>query len=299
MRVFVTGATGLIGLALCRALVEKGHAVAALTRQAKPRGLAPGVEAVQGDPAAAGAWQEVLAGCDACVNLAGESVAGGRWTPARKRAIRDSRVHATRNVVAVVAERGPRVVVNGSAIGWYGPRGDEPLDESAPPGADFLAQACAEWEAEAAAASRRARVVLLRSGIVLSGKGGALEQMARPFKLFAGGPIGDGAFWQSWIHLADEVALAVWALEDQRVSGPLNATAPEPVRNRDFARALGQALRRPSFLPAPVLAVRALFGEMADVVVTGQRVLPKKALSAGFRFRFPEVGAALRDLLVR
>jgi uncharacterized protein (TIGR01777 family) len=296
MRVFTTGATGLIGRVLCRSLVEAGHAVLALTRQATPRGLPAGVQPVQGDPAAPGPWQEALAGCDACLNLAGEPVAGGRWTEARKRAIRDSRVLATRNVAAVVADRGPRVLVNGSAIGFYGPRGDEELDESAPPGSDFLARTCLEWEGAAAPAAKRARVVLCRTGIVLAREGGALAQMALPFKLFAGGPIGDGAFWQSWIHLADEVGLLAWALGEERVSGPLNATAPAPVRNRDLARALGKALHRPSLLPAPVLAVRALFGEMADVVVTGQRVLPVKALELGYRFRFPEVGAALGDI---
>ena len=297
MRVFVTGATGLVGRALCRSLLEQGHAVTALTRQAAPRGLPTGVRVVQGDPAAPGPWQEVLAGCDACVNLAGEPVAGGRWTRARKRAIRDSRVLATRNVAAAVAERGPRVLLSGSAVGFYGARGDEPLDESAPPGSDFLARTCLEWEGAAAPAARRARVVLCRTGIVLAREGGALARMALPFKLFAGGPIGGGGFWQSWIHLADEVGLLAWALGEERLSGPLNATAPEPVRNRDLARALGRALRRPSVVPAPALAVRILLGEMADVVVTGQRVLPGKALELGYRFRFPEVEKALGDVL--
>ena len=296
MRVFVTGATGLIGRALCRSLLEDGHAVLALSRQAAPRGLPAGVQPVQGDPAVPGRWDEVLAGCDACVNLAGEPVAAGRWTPARKQSIRDSRVLATRNVAAVVADRGPGVLVSGSAIGFYGPRGDEPLDESAPPGSDFLSRTCVEWEGAAAPAAKRARVVLARTGIVLAREGGALSQMARPFKLFAGGPIGDGAFWQSWIHLADEAGLLAWALREERLAGPLNATAPAPVRNRDLARALGRALHRPSFLPTPGLAVRALLGEMADVVLTGQRVLPARALDLGYRFRFAEVEAALGDL---
>ncbi|HZY03166.1 MAG TPA: TIGR01777 family oxidoreductase [Anaeromyxobacteraceae bacterium] len=296
MRVLVTGATGLIGRVLCRALVEEGHAVQALTRQEAPRGLPPGVELVRGDPAAPGRWQEVLAGCDACLNLAGEPVAGGRWTEARKRAIRDSRVLATHNVAAVVADRGPSVLVNGSAVGYYGPRGDEELDEAAPPGSDFLARTCLEWEGAAAPAAKRARVVLLRTGIVLAREGGALRQMALPFRLFAGGPIGDGSFWQSWIHLADEVGLAAWTLREERAAGPVNATAPAPARNRDLARALGRALNRPSFLPAPALAVRALLGEMAEVVLTGQRVLPVKALELGYRFRFPDLEGALDDL---
>lgn len=297
MRVFVTGATGLIGRALCRALAERGQVVTALTRQAAPRGLPTGVQVIQGDPAVPGAWQEVLGRCDACVNLAGEPVAAGRWNDDRKRAIRESRILATRNVAAVVAERGPRVLVNGSAIGYYGPRGDEPLGESAPPGADWLARVCLEWERSAEPAARRARVALVRTGIVLSRQGGALPRMALPFRLFLGGPIGGGAFWQSWIHLADEVGLLLLALEDERVAGALNAAAPGPSRNRDLARALGRALRRPSLVPVPAAAVRALLGEMADVVVTGQRVLPEKALALGYRFRFPEVESALRDLL--
>ncbi|HEU4382711.1 MAG TPA: TIGR01777 family oxidoreductase [Anaeromyxobacteraceae bacterium] len=296
MRVFVTGATGLIGRALCRSLLEGGHSVLALSRRAAPQGLPAGAEPVQGDPAAPGRWQEALAGCDACLNLAGEPVAAGRWTRARKQAIRDSRVLATRNVAAVVAERGPAVLVNASAIGYYGPRGDEALDESAPPGSDFLSRTCVEWEGAAAPAAKRARVVLARTGLVLAREGGALPRMALPFKLFAGGPIGDGSFWQSWVHLADEVGLLAWALREERLAGPLNATAPAPVRNRDLARALGRALHRPSFLPAPALAVRVLIGEMAEVAVTGQRVLPARALDLGYRFRYSEVEAALRDL---
>ncbi len=297
MKVFVTGATGLIGGALCRALVERGHVAVALSRSAALRGLPPGVAAVRGDPAVAGSWQEELARCDACVNLAGEPVAGGRWTEARRSAIRESRVLATRNVAAVCAERGPRVLVNGSAVGIYGPRGDEPLDERSATGEGFLADVVREWEAAAEPARRRARVVLLRTGLVLASGGGALPRMALPFKLFAGGPIGAGGFWMSWIHLADEVGLALLGLEDGRAEGPLDATAPEPARNRDFARALGQALRRPSVVPVPALALRALFGEMASVLTTGQRVLPALALALGYRFRFPTLDAALADLV--
>ncbi len=297
MRVFVTGATGLIGRALCGALLEDRHAVLALSRREAPGGLPAGVQPVRGDPTAPGGWQELLAGCDACVNLAGEPVAGGRWTPARKRAIRDSRVLATRNVAEVVADRGPAVLVNGSAIGFYGPRGDEELDESAPPGSDFLSRSCLEWEGAAAPARKRARVVLARAGMVLAREGGALPRMALPFRLFAGGPIGDGSFWQSWIHLADEVRLLAWALREERLEGPMNATAPAPVRNRDLARALGRALGRPRVLPTPRLAVRLVIGEMAEVVTSGQRVLPAKALDLGYRFRFPEVEAALEDIM--
>jgi len=297
LRVFVTGATGLIGRALVRSLAGAGREVVVLSRQAAPQGLPPGARAVQGDPAVAGPWQEELAGCEACVNLAGAPVADGRWSAERKRAIRESRVESTRNVAAVIAERGPEVLVNGSAIGLYGPRGDEELDEASAPGGDFLAEVARDWEAAAAPAARRARVALVRTGIVLAREGGALPRLALPFRLFAGGPIGDGAFWQSWIHLDDEVGLLRMALDDGRVEGPLGAVAPEPVRNRELAAALGRVLHRPHLLPTPAFAVRAALGEMAEVVLSSQRVLPRKALALGYRFRWPDLAPALRDLL--
>jgi uncharacterized protein len=297
MHVFVTGATGLIGAALCRALAAAGHIVTALSRYASPGRLPREVKIVQGEPSVAGAWQEALAASDACVSLAGEPIAGGRWSDERKRRIRDSRVESTRRAADVIASRGPKVWVAGSAIGYYGARGDEPLDEAAPPGDDFLARVCVEWEAAARPAAARARVVHLRTGIVLAREGGALQQMLLPFRFFAGGPIGKGDFWQSWIHLADEVALIAWALEDARVSGALHATAPAPVRNRDLARAIGAALHRPSALAVPPFALRLALGELADVVTSGQRVVPAKALELGFRFRFPTLEPALEDIL--
>jgi hypothetical protein len=244
-----------------------------------------------------GPWLEALAACDACVNLAGESVAGRRWSAERKRAIRESRVESTRNVSTLVAERGPTVLVSASAIGIYGERGDEELDESSPPGGGFLAEVGRDWEKAAEPAARRARVVLVRTGIVLAKDGGALPSLALPFRFFAGGPIGDGAFWQSWIHLDDEVGLLRLALEDGRLSGPLVATAPGPVRNRDLARGIGRALGRPSLLSTPSFAVRAALGELADVVLESQRALPRAALALGYPFRFPDLEPALLDLL--
>lgn len=297
MHVFVTGATGLIGGAVCAELVRAGHRVTALSRSAPPEGLPAGARSVQGDPAEAGIWQEALAACDACVHLAGEPVAAGRWTVARKRAIRQSRVESTRRVVEVVASRGPSVLVSGSAVGYYGPHGDEPLDEASPPGDGFLAGVCKEWEAAALTAATRVRVVAVRTGLVLARDGGALPRMLVPFRFFAGGPIGKGEFWQSWIHLADEVGMIVWALENPAVAGPLNATAPVPVKNRELARAIGRALRRPSLLPVPPLGLKLMFGELSTAIATGQKVLPKKALELGFRFRFPEIDPALRDLV--
>jgi hypothetical protein len=297
VRVFLTGATGLIGRTLARTLAAEGHEVVGLSRGAAPAGLPQGVRIVRGDPARAGPWQEELARCEACVHLAGEPVAAGRWTEARKRAIRDSRVEATRRVAEVVAVAGPTVLVSGSAIGYYGARGDEVLDESSPPGTGFLAEVSAEWEEATRPAERRARVALARTGIVLARDGGALPRLVAPFKLLAGGPIGDGSFWQSWIHLDDEVGLLRLALSEPRAAGPLNLTAPEPVRNRDLARTLGRVLRRPSLLPTPALAVRAALGEMAEVVLASQRVVPARALSLGYRFRWPSLEPALRDLL--
>jgi uncharacterized protein (TIGR01777 family) len=297
VNVFVTGATGLIGRALCGALARRGDVVTALTRSADAaRRLPSGVTAVEGDPTVPGAWQDVLARADACVNLAGEPL-DARWNEERKRRFRSSRVDATRNVAAVLRERGPGVLLSASAVGYYGDRGDEVLDEDAAPGGDFLAGLCRDWEQAASGAAGRARVVLLRTGLVLAREGGALPRMARPFRLFAGGPLGDGTAWQPWIHLADVVGIALLALGDDRAIGPVNAVGPEPVRNRELARAIGRALSRPSLLPAPAAAIRLAVGEMAEVVLASQRVVPRRAVALGYGFRFPEVGAAVRELL--
>ncbi|MEI7703313.1 MAG: TIGR01777 family oxidoreductase [Deltaproteobacteria bacterium] len=297
MRVFLTGATGLIGRALAESLLADGHELLALSRRAAPQGLPAGARLVTGDPGLAGPWQDELARCDACVNLAGEPVAEGRWTEERRKRIRDSRVLSTRNVASVIGAGGPAVLVNGSAIGYYGPRGDEVIDEASPAGNDFLAHLALEWEEATRAAARRARVVLVRTGIVLSPDGGALPRLALPFKMLAGGAISDGSFWQSWIHVADQVGILRLALLDPEARGPVNATAPDPVRNRDLARALGRVLRRPSLLRAPAFAVRAVLGEMAEVVLASQRVLPRRALALGYRFQWPSLEPALRDLL--
>jgi len=296
VHIFVTGATGLIGRALCVELVRIGHEVTGLSRWAEPA-LPTGVRAVQGDPAAPGPWLDALHEAEACVHLAGEPVAEGRWNAEKKRRIRGSRIDSTRVVADAIAEGGPTVLLSGSAVGFYGSRGDEELTEDSPPGEGFLAEVCQEWEAAAEPARRRARVVKVRTGIVLAREGGALPRMALPFKLMAGGPIGDGRFWQPWIHLADQVGLLCWALGQERVHGLVNAASPAPARNRDLARAMGRALHRPSLLPTPALALRLALGEMAEVVTASQRVLPRRALDLGYRFRFPELGPALADLL--
>jgi uncharacterized protein len=299
VHVFVTGATGLVGRAVCGALRARGDRVTALSRSPDAAArLPPGVRIVVGDPTERGPWQEELARADAAVHLAGEPIAARRWTAERKRRIRESRVRSTANVAAAVGDRGG-VLVSGSAVGFYGSRGDEVLDESSGPCDDFLAGVVRDWEEAARPAAERGRLVLLRTGIVFAADGGALPRLVQPFRLMAGGPLGDGAFWQPWIHLADTVGLVLLSLDDERVSGPLVVAAPEPVRNRDLARTLGKVLRRPSALPAPALAMRLALGELATVVLASQRAVPRKALALGYRFRFPELDAALRDLLVR
>jgi uncharacterized protein (TIGR01777 family) len=231
------------------------------------------------------------------VHLAGEPVAGGRWTAARKARIEDSRLASTRLVASVVAAGGPGVLVQGSAVGFYGDRADERLDETAAPGQGFLADLSTRWEAEAAPAAARARVVLVRTGIVLARHGGALPVLARPFRLFAGGRIGSGRAWQPWIHLADEVGLLLMALDDPRASGPLNAVAPEPVRQGTLAETLARVLHRPNLLPVPEVALRLAVGEMAEVLLASQRVVPARAQALGYRFKYPTLEPALRDLL--
>jgi uncharacterized protein len=300
MHVFVTGATGLVGRALCHALLGRGDVVTALSRAPDAGRVLPiGTRVMAGDPATAGPWLDALAGCDACVHLAGEPVGEGRWTDEKKRRIADSRIRSTALLAGAIRARGPAVLVSGSAVGFYGSRGDEVLDESAGPGEGFLPDVARGWEAAAEPARERARVVLLRTGIVLAREGGALPRMARPFRFFVGGPLGSGAAWQPWIHLADEVGLVLFALDDPRVDGPLNAVGPTPARNREVAGAIGWALGRPSVLPAPAFAIRAVLGELATDVLASLRVVPKKALALGYAFRFPTVQAAMDDLLGR
>jgi uncharacterized protein (TIGR01777 family) len=296
MHVFVTGATGLIGRSLCEALHRRGDEVTALTRRTGAA-LPTGVRMLLGDPAAAGPWTEALSRAEAVVHLAGEPVAGGRWTEARKARIAGSRLDSTRLVARAVAAGGPRVLVQGSAVGYYGDRGDEPLDESAAPGRGFLADLSVGWEAAAAPAASRARVVLVRTGLVLAREGGALPALARPFRLFAGGPLGDGRAWQPWIHLADQVGLLLLALDDPRASGALNAVAPGPVRQAELARTLARVLHRPNLFPVPEVALRLAVGEMAEVLLASQRVVPARAQALGYRFQFPALEPALRDLI--
>jgi len=300
MRVTVTGATGLIGTRLVQALQRRGDEVAVLSRDAgRARRSLPGVEAFTwSDPEGEAAPAAALEGRDAVVHLAGEPVAQ-RWSGEAKARIQRSRELGTRNLVAAMnrAEPGPQALIASSAVGYYGPAGDERLPESAPAGDDFLARVCVAWEREAAAFE--GRVVHVRTGVVLAEGGGALAKMLPFFKAGIGGPVAGGRQYMPWIHLDDLVGLYVRALDDRAWSGAINGAAPEPVTNREFSRTLGRVLRRPAFAPVPGLAVRVLYGEMADIVTEGQRAVPARALELGHSFAHPDLEPALRDALGR
>jgi uncharacterized protein len=299
MRVTLTGAGGLVGTRLVRALSERGDDVTVLSRDPTRAANALGVRAERWQPAEGPAPPEALAGRDAVVHLAGERV-DQRWSAKARREIQRSREAGTRNLVEGVrhAEPRPAALVSASAVGYYGPRGDEPVDESTPPGADFLAAVCVAWEREAQRAEEfGVRVVRVRTGVVLDRRGGALGRMLLPFRAGLGGPVGGGRQYLPWIHAGDLAGIYLAAIDGAAWSGPVNATAPEPVTNRDFARALGRALRRPAVLPVPAAALRLLYGEMAQIVTTGQRALPQRALELGYRFAHPDLDEALRDAL--
>lgn len=302
LTVAVTGTHGLVGSALTPALKAAGHRVLRLVRvgTAAP---AAGERLARWDPESGALEPSALAGVDAVVHLAGESVAGGRWTAAKKRRIRSSRVDATRRLAEALArlERPPRVLVSASAVGYYGDRGAEILREESGPGAGFLAEVCVEWEAAVAPAARAGiRAVQLRIGMVLSQRGGALAAMLGPFRLGAGGPVGSGAQWVSWIAIDDLVAAILHALVTASLTGPVNAVAPESVTNRELARTLGRVLGRPALLPLPAFAARILLGQMADeLLLASARVEPARLRATGFAFRHRTLEDALRHELGR
>ena len=300
MRILVTGATGLIGRSLCRSLTGEGHIVSAVSRsRVKPQGLAV-AEVHQWDPQSGPLSQAALDGVDAVVNLAGEPLDARRWSDQQKRLIRDSRIVTTRNLVEGLrsVDRKPAAFVSGSAVGFYGDRGDEQLDETSPAGRGFMSEVCQEWEREAARATEAGiRVVQVRTGVVLSGEGGALKKMLAPFKLGLGGPLGSGKQWFPWIHINDIVGIFRHAMVTSSLAGPVNGVAPKAVTNGEFTRELARALRRPAFLPVPEMALRVLMGEMSEVLFESQRVVPKVALASGYEFQFPVLALALADLL--
>jgi len=304
MKIVIAGGSGFLGRALSARLADDAHDIVVLTRREvagsgriryitwRPDGTAPPPEA--GQPAG---WAREVETADAIVNLAGEGIADRRWTASRKRALLDSRVHSTRSLVAAIraASTRPRAFVQASGIGYYGTAGDDLLDESSPPGSDFLARLCMNWEAEARAVEALGcRLAIVRNGVVLARHGGALKRMLPPFLFFVGGPIASGRQYLSWIALDDWTALVAWALATTTASGAINATAPEPVTNAQFAQALGQALHRPSWIAVPGFALRLLVGELADAgLINGQRVAPKRALSLGFAFQYLRIDSAL------
>jgi uncharacterized protein (TIGR01777 family) len=301
MRVAVTGATGLIGSRLVAELLERGDQVTAFSRDPARAERELGVAASRWDPEDGPAPADILSLADGVVNLAGENLVR-RWTGGAKAKIRSSRVEGTRNLVAGLRAADPRpaVLVSGSAVGYYGPRGDERVDESGAAGSDFLSRVCEDWEAEAdEARALGMRVVRVRTGVVLAGGGGALAKMLPPFKAGVGGPVAGGQQYVPWVHLEDVVGLILAALDDDRWSGPVNATAPEPVTNAELSKALGRALRRPAVLPVPGFALSVLYGEMGQVVTTGQRVVPARALELGYDFRHADLDEALRSALAK
>jgi uncharacterized protein (TIGR01777 family) len=304
MRVTVTGATGLIGRALVTALSQRGDEVTALSRNAADAQRALGVAAAGWRaPKAAPPDLDALRGRDAVVHLLGEQIAQ-RWSDRAKREIRDSRILSTRNLVSALAElpdeERPATLVSGSGAGWYGHRGDERLDESAPAGDDFLARLTADWEAEARRAEELGvRVVLNRTGVVLSDSGGALAKMLPFFKTGIGGPVAGGRQYVPWVHLDDVAGAILFELDTPAARGPVNLTAPEPATNKELSKALGKALGRPAVAPVPGLAVKALYGEMAQIVITGQRAVPARLTELGYEWKQPDLEAALRDATAR
>lgn len=310
MKVVIAGGTGFLGRPLAELYAEEGQQVTVLTRRLAPAaseyeagtGL-PGITHVGWQPdGSTGPWSAAIDGADVVVNLAGESIGNRRWSPAQKARIRDSRVLATRSLAGAIrgAARPPAVLISGSAVGYYGPRGDDTVTEEDAPGRDFLAEVCTAWEREAlAAVGSSTRVSIVRTGVVIERAGGALPRMLTPVRFFAGGPLGSGRQYMSWIHRADWLELVRWIARAPQAGGVFNATAPEPVTNAAFMKALARAMHRPSWLPAPAFALRLALGEMADsLILSGQRAVPARALRLGFRFHLPQIDQAMRAIFV-
>ena len=305
MKVAITGATGFVGSRLVERLSASGHQILVLTRNLAaaqkvfPKSAFPNLEIVAYTPTASGAWQEAIALCDGVVNLAGEPIAEKRWTPQQKQEILNSRKLGTQKIVEAIALANPKpkVLVNASAIGYYGTSETATFDETSPAGKDFLAEVCQAWEAEAQKVTQAGvRLVILRLGIVL-GQGGAIAKMIAPFKVFAGGPLGTGRQWFSWIYLDDLVNLIIQALTKPEMEGVFNATAPNPVRMSELAQTMGEIMQRPSWLPVPSFALETLLGEGAMVVLEGQQVLPQRTQASGFNYQYSTVKQALKEIV--
>lgn len=300
MRVIITGGTGLIGSALARSLSSDGHEVIVLTRNPRPLPhLPPSIQQVKWDATSAAGWEDLADGAEAIVNLAGEGLADGRWSEERKKRIYASRINAGKAVVEAVtaATTKPKVVIQSSAVGIYGPRQDEVITEDSDPGSDFLAQLCFDWEASTEPVeSLGVRRAIIRSGIVLSNEGGAWPRIVLPFKLFVGGPIGSGKQYWPWLHLDDEIGAIRFLLEQEATSGVFNLCTPTPLTNQEFAQKLGEVMGRPAFFPVPSFVLQTLFGEMATVLLDGQRAIPQRLQESGYAFKYATAEAAFKVL---
>jgi len=300
MKILITGGTGFVGTQLTSRLIQDGHEVTILSRSAKRSGEVPrGISCLQGDPTQKGPWQEAIKNHDAVINLAGASIFA-KWTEEHKKAIRQSRVSTTRNIVEGTPFHPQKqfTLLSTSAVGYYGFCGDEELTEESPHGDDFLARIASEWEGEALKAKEKgARVVITRFGIVMGEKGGALSQMIPLFKKYIGGPIGSGKQWFSWVHIKDLSEAFAFLMKHPEISGPVNLCSPNPVRNKDLAKALGKVLHRPSFMPAPGFMVKLVLGEFGSVILEGQRVIPRRLLDSGFAFQYPDIDKALQGIV--
>jgi len=299
MKILITGGTGFVGTQLTSRLIKDNHEVTILTRSLKgAKGSLAGISYLEGDPTKKGSWQEAIKNHDAVINLAGASIFN-KWTEEHKKAIRESRVNTTQNIVEGIPSRPERpfTLFSTSAVGYYGFCGDEELVEDSPPGNDFLALIAKEWEGEALKArDKGARVVITRFGIVMGEKGGALSQMIPLFKKYIGGPIGSGKQWFSWVHIKDLAETFAFLLKHPEISGPVNVCSPNPVRNKDLAKALGKALNKPSFMPAPSFMIKLVLGEFGSVILEGQKVIPKKLLENGFVFQHADIHKALQGI---
>lgn len=299
MKVFITGGTGFLGAALTEGLLAEGHSVTILSRSSRNRSLKPGLAYCEGDPTGSGPWQKEVARHDVVINLAGASIFR-TWNDKNKEAIRSSRILTTRHLVDAIGGAKKKItLLSGSAVGYYGFRDDAALDENSPPGDDFLAAVVQAWEAEAKRAEEfGARVVLCRIGVILGRDGGALSKMVSVFKWGLGSPLGSGNQWFSWVALHDLVNIFLFLMANTALSGPVNCTSPHPVTNKELTKALGRVLHRPTILPpVPAFVIKGVLGEFSDVFVKGQKVLPRKLLEGGFAFEFPEIPAALTDLI--
>lgn len=307
MKIVLTGATGFIGKELCPRLKERGNSLVVLTRdihKAKKR-LGDLVEAVEWDAKTLGDWVEYVGGSDAVINLTGESIGGesiipSRWTKSKKEKIVNSRVDSTRVIVSAIkkAQSKPKVLINASAVGYYGHVEEDNVTESYKAGNDFLAETAKKWEIEAVNAENLGlRVVRMRSGIVLAKHGGVFRRLIIPFRFFIGGTFGSGKQWFPWVHLQDEINAFIFSLENEKVNGAVNVSAPQIVRMKEFCKALGKAMKRPSIIPVPSFALKIALGEMSDLLLKGQKVIPEKLLENGYKFLFPEVEAALNNIL--